>query len=152
MAGTWALARAAFAAALHGQTATPTDHDAQTLNCSEWPIKSRQTVFPYAYVIPADKGEQVTRFPGAWTAITSAPRVRIVLSASTDMPSVVKQYDAWKPVVANAFDTKLTLDGNCDYVGQQSIGPLAHFDEDDAWGFEIEFENFRVSHADTFEG
>ena len=150
MAGTWAAARAAIAAALHGQTCTPSGHDAQTLVCIEWPPTSRQTVFPHGYVIPST--EEVDRMPGAWTAITIEARVRIVLSESTDIASVVKQYDAWKPVVANAFDTKITLDGNCDYIGTQSIGPLTLFDEDGAWGFETKFEKLRVSHADTFEG
>lgn len=150
MAGTWALARAALASALHGQTATPTDHAQQTLSCIEWPPNSRQTVFPHAYVIPPE--EEVTRWPGGWTSIEMEPRIRIVLGQGTAMKPIVQQYDAWRPVVANAFDTKQTLDGNCDYIGAQSIGPLTHFDEDDAWGFETKFEHFRVSHADTFEG
>lgn len=150
MAGTWALARAALAAALHGQTATPSGHSAQTLTCIEWPPDSRQTVFPHGYVIPVE--EESTRYPGAWTAITVKARVRIILGQGTNINLIVKQYDAWKPVVQNAFDLKQTLDGACDYIGIQSIGPLQLFDEDGAWGFETEFENLRVSHADTFEG
>jgi hypothetical protein len=150
MAGTWALARAAFATKLQGQTATPTGHAAQTLTCTQWPPNSRQNTFPHGYVIPPEL--EVIRFPGAWRAFGGEIRVRIVLGQSTQMADVTQMYDAWTLAVTDAFDENLTLDGACDYIGAQSNGPLTHFDEDDAWGFETKFENFRVSAAETYAG
>lgn len=150
MAGTWALARAAFAAKLHGQSATPTGDAATTLSVFEWPPSSRQASFPHGYVIPPEL--ETTRFPGAWRALGGEIRVRIVIGQGTDMAVITKRYDAWSLVVTSAFDSNLTLDGACDYIGRQTNGPLTHFDEDDAWGFEAKFENFRVSSAETFAG
>ena len=148
MAGTWALARAAFAAALNGQTATPTDHKQSTLVCSEYPIGSNQTVAPYAYVIPPEL--ETIRFPGGWRALTGEVKIRVILGGTTDIVSLTKQRDAWALVVTDAFDEKITLDGACDYIGEQSVTMLAKYDEDQAWGFETVFENFRVSNAETF--
>lgn len=150
MAGTWADARAAIAAALNGQAATPEGHQQATLVCSEWPVLSNQVKAPYAYVIPPEL--TVTRFPGAWRSYSGEVKVRIILAGTTDIASLTKQRDAWAVVVTDAFDTKITLDGDCDYVGDQTIGPLARFDEDQAWGFELVFENFRVSGQENFEG
>lgn len=151
MAGTWALARAAFATALNGQTATPSGHAVQTLLFTEYPPASRQNFFPHGYVVPTS--QRVIRFPGGWRSLEPAEvRLRVCLSELTDMSAVTKQYEAWALVLIDAFDERLTLDGACDYVGEQVIGPLTLFDEDNAWGFEIEFEGFRVSGAETLAG
>lgn len=148
---TWALARAAFVTALNGATATPSGHDAQTLLFTEYPPSSRQNARPYGYVIPTS--QVVRRFPGAWRSLEPEEvRLRIVLSDLSDMSVVTKIYDAWSLAMIEAFDERLTLDGACDYIGEQSISPLQLFDEDGGWGFEIEFDGFRVSTNETLAG
>ncbi|MFZ2738432.1 MAG: hypothetical protein WAY02_09395 [Burkholderiaceae bacterium] len=136
---------------MNGLTATPDGHDLQTLVCTEYPPASRQNKFPHGYVVPTR--QIVRRWPGAWRSIEPEEvRIRIVISEFTDMAAVTKIYDAWVLAAINAFDETLTLEGACDYVGEQSCGPLTLFDEDGAWGFEVAFEGFRVSAADTFAG
>lgn len=148
---TWAIARAAFVTAVHGQSVTPGGHDPQTILFTEYPPASRQNSFPHGYVIPTS--QRVIRHPGGWRSLEpETVRLRIVLSDLNEMTSVSKIYDAWSLALIELFDERLTLDGACDYIGEQLIGPLTLFDEDAAWGFEIEFEGFRTSTNETLGG
>jgi hypothetical protein len=123
----------------------------QTLLFTEYPPASRQNFVPHGYVIPTS--QIVRRFPGGWRSLEPEEvRLRIILTDLNDMAVASKLYEAWQLVLIDAFDERLTLDGACDYIGEQSIGPLTLFDEDGAWGFEISFEGFRVSGVETLGG
>lgn len=154
MSGSFAAARAAIKAQLHGTSVDlGADYATQELVAFEYAPPGRQTVeqFPYAFPLPAEV--LVGRGPGGMreTLVDWQIRVMMAPEGEQNLELLQKYYDAWVVALSDAWDDAAGLDGAADISVEQDFSGLMIFqDIDKGWGFEMTLKNVRITEDKTF--